>query len=60
MTSWAYSSELERTIALALIKNGHSMVGEKVFIVSPVMGESVEAKVVDPVFIDKEGTRIRA
>jgi len=25
-----------------------------------VMGESVEAKVVDPVFIDKEGTRIRA
>jgi len=45
---------------LALIKNGNSMVGEKVFIVSPVMDESVEAKVVDPVFIDKEGTRIRA
>ena len=60
VTSWAYSSELERTIALALIKNGHRMVGEKVFIVSPVMEESVEAKVVDPVFIDKEGTRIRA
>jgi sarcosine oxidase subunit alpha len=60
VTSWAYSSELQRTIALALIKDGKRLIGERIFIVSPVMGESVAGKVVDPVFIDKEGSRLRA
>jgi sarcosine oxidase subunit alpha len=47
---------LKRSIALALIKGGHSIIGEKVYI--PLEnGKTVSAMIVDRVFYDREGAR---
>ena len=59
ITSYAYSGELRRYVALALLHNGRAMIGDRVYAVSPVMGESAAAKVTAPVFVDPEGERLR-
>ena len=59
VSSYAYSSELKRMVALALLRDGRSLRGQTVHVVSPIMGVSVAAKVTDPVMIDPEGERLR-
>lgn len=59
VTAYAHSDELGRYIGLALVKNGRAMIGERAFVVSPVMGESLAVRIADPVFIDPEGERLR-
>jgi sarcosine oxidase subunit alpha len=56
VTSSYMSPFLKRSIALALIKGGHSIIGEKVYI--PLEnGKTVSAMIVDRVFYDREGAR---
>ncbi|QHQ34459.1 sarcosine oxidase subunit alpha family protein [Algicella marina] len=56
VTSTYYSPTLERSIAMALIKGGSDRMGEVLDF--PVEGDRViKARVVDPVFLDKEGER---
>ncbi len=56
VTSSYYSPTLERSIAMALIENGRARMGETLSF--PVEGNKViRAKIVDPVFYDKEGVR---
>ena len=55
VTSTYYSPTLDRSIAMALIENGRSRMGEIVSF--PLDGKVVRAKIADPVFYDKEGSR---
>lgn len=59
VSSYAYSTELKRMVALALLKDGRSLHGQTVHVVSPIMGMAAAVKVTDPVMIDPEGERLR-
>ena len=56
VTSTYYSPTLKKGIAMGLIKGGMDRLGDVVEF-SNIGGASVKAKVVDPVFYDKEGAR---
>ena len=57
VTAACFSPTLERTIALALLKNGHQRHGEKILISG--LEHSCLATVTEPVFFDPEGRRMR-
>ena len=56
VTSTYYSPTLKRGIAMGLIKGGLSRIGDVVEF-NTVTGGTVKAKVVDPVFYDKDGEK---
>lgn len=57
VTSTYMSPTLQRSIAMALIENGHSRMGETLSF--PLEGgKVVRAKITDPVFYDKEGAKL--
>ena len=58
VTSSYQSPTLDAPVALALVKAGRSRFGESVALYD--MGTLHQATIVDPVFIDKEGSRLRA
>ena len=55
VTSSYYSPTLKRSIALAMIAEGQSRMGDVIDF--PLEDKVVKAKIVDPVFYDKEGSR---
>lgn len=55
VTSTYYSPTLDRSIAMALIENGRNRMGETISF--PLDDKVVRAKITDPVFYDKEGSR---
>ncbi len=56
VTSSYWSPTLERSIALAVVKGGHSRQGAKIY--STLMsGESIPVTITSPVFYDSEGAR---
>jgi sarcosine oxidase subunit alpha len=55
VTSSYYSPTLGRSIAMALIENGRARMGEEISF--PLEDKVIVARVVDPVFYDKEGAR---
>jgi sarcosine oxidase, subunit alpha len=55
VTSSYFSPTLNRSIAMALIENGSKRMGETLSF--PLADKLVRAKVVSPVFYDKEGAR---
>ena len=55
VTSSYHSAELQRTFALALVKAGHSRIGEVVHV--PVNGALVPVQITTPVLVDPEGAR---
>ena len=57
VTSSCRSPTLGRTIALALVANGRSRIGESLLV--PADRGSVAVTVTDPVFLDKQGERLR-
>ena len=56
VTSTYYSPTLKRGIAMALVKNGPDRMGE-VIEFNKEDGTMVKAKIVDPVFYDKDGEK---
>jgi sarcosine oxidase subunit alpha len=54
VTSSYFSSRLERSIALALVKGGRKRMGESVFVPN-LDGSVIEAVIAKPVFYDPEG-----
>ncbi len=56
VTSTYYSPTLERGIAMGLIRGGLGRLGDEVAF-NTVTGGTVKARVVDPVFYDKEGAK---
>jgi sarcosine oxidase subunit alpha len=55
VTSTYYSPTLGRSVAMALIENGRNRMGDMLSF--PLAGKVVRAKIVDPVFYDREGSR---
>ena len=58
VTSSYYSPNLNKSIALAVVRGGKEMIGKKLFI--PMDGRSINVTVVNPVFFDKENKRLNA
>ncbi|MBI2719357.1 MAG: sarcosine oxidase subunit alpha family protein [Rhizobiales bacterium] len=56
VTSTYMSPTLGRSIAMALIQNGRARMGETLSF--PLEGKVVRAKIVEPVFYDKEGAKL--
>ena len=59
VTTAVFSPACGHFIGLALLKNGRERGGEYLHAVSPLHDEAVEVEVVDPVFVDAEGERMR-
>ncbi|MFV0514010.1 MAG: sarcosine oxidase subunit alpha family protein [Jhaorihella sp.] len=59
VTSAAFSPTLGHMIALAFLERGPGRVGETVRMVDHLRGIETECEVVDPVFFDPEGGRVR-
>ena len=58
VTSSYYSPNLDKSIALAVIRGGKDMMGKKLFV--PMEGRSINVTVADPVFLDKDNKRLNA
>jgi sarcosine oxidase subunit alpha len=58
VTSSYFSPNLNKSIALAVVKGGKTMMGKKLFI--PMEGRNINVTVTDPVFLDKENKRLNA
>jgi sarcosine oxidase subunit alpha len=59
ITSVTWSTVLDRYIALGLYQGGLKHVGEDIVCAYPLMGETVRARIVQPVFVDPAGERLR-
>jgi sarcosine oxidase subunit alpha len=58
VTAMCFSPALEAYIALALLRGGRARHGEKLFAADPLRGRHVPVEVVDPCFVDKDGSRM--
>ena len=58
VTSSYYSPNLEKSIALGVVKGGKNMMGQKLII--PMENKQINVTVADPVFLDKENKRLNA
>ena len=56
VTSSYWSESLGHSIAMGLVENGHSRMGEKVHI--PMPDETITAEICSPIFYDAKGERI--
>ncbi|WP_173932772.1 sarcosine oxidase subunit alpha [Chelativorans sp. Marseille-P2723] len=56
VTSSYWSENCGRSIALALVENGKSRMGERLYV--PMVNETVEVEVTSAVFFDEEGERL--
>ena len=60
VTSACFSPNLGMPIALALVSEGRSREGETLYAMAPLQDKTVKVVVSGPVFVDAEGTRLRA
>jgi len=58
VTSSYYSPNLNKSIALAVVKNGKKLKGKKLYV--PMKNKTIEVTVSDTIFLDKEGKRLNA
>ena len=58
ITSSYFSPNLNKSIALAVVRGGKNMMGKKLFI--PMEDRTINVTIVDPVFLDKENKRLNA
>jgi len=58
VTSSYRSPNLGRSFALAMVRRGRERLGQKLYV--PMQDRTITVTVTDPVFIDKEGERLRA
>jgi len=58
VTSSYYSPTLNKSIALAVVRGGKNMMGQKLLI--PMENKNINVTIVDPVFFDKENVRLNA
>ena len=58
VTSSYFSPNLNKSIALAVVRGGKTMVGNKLFV--PMEDRTINVTIVDPVFLDKENKRLNA
>jgi sarcosine oxidase subunit alpha len=59
VTATCFSPTLGQPIALALLRNGRALTGNSFHAVSPLAGKSVPVTVMNNVFFDPAGARVR-
>ena len=59
LTSVAYSTQLNRWIALGVLSRGRERLGQTVVAHDPVRGQSTPLTVCDPCFVDPQGEKLR-
>jgi sarcosine oxidase subunit alpha len=59
VTSACYSPTLGQPIALGLLAEGPSRIGQRIRVLDPVRNGDMEAEVCSPIFVDPEGSRSR-
>ena len=58
VTSSYYSPNLNKSIALAVVRSGKQILGQKLFV--PMKSKIINVTVTDSVFFDKENKRLNA
>ena len=58
VTSSYFSPNLNKSIALAVVKNGKKLKGQKMFV--PMKDKTINVTITDTVFLDKENKRLNA
>ena len=58
VTSSYYSPNLNKSIALAVLRNGKKLKGTKLYV--PMKDKTINVEVTDNVFFDKENSRLNA
>ena len=58
VTSSYFSPNLNKSIALAVVRSGKNMLGKKLFI--PMKNKTIKVTIENPVFFDKENKRLNA
>ena len=58
ITSSYFSPNLNKSIALAVVKNGKKLNGQKMFV--PMKNKTINVTITDTVFLDKENKRLNA
>ena len=58
VTSSYFSPNLNKSIALAVVRGGKNMMGQKLFI--PMEDKAISVTIVNPVFLDEENKRLNA
>ena len=58
ITSSYYSPNLNKSIALAVVRSGKQMLGQKLFV--PMESKTINVTVTDSVFFDKENKKLNA
>ncbi|HZA67330.1 MAG TPA: sarcosine oxidase subunit alpha [Geminicoccaceae bacterium] len=58
VTSSYMTPHLGRAFALAMVRDGHARIGQKLYV--PMIARTIAVAVTDPVFVDQEGERLRA
>ena len=58
ITSSYHSPTLKHCVAMALIKGGNQLMGKKIFVSKTNSSETVEAEIVNPVFLDPKNKRL--
>ena len=58
VTSSYYSPNLNKSIALGVVKGGKKMMGQRLIV--PMENKKINVIVADPVFLDKENKRLNA
>ena len=58
VTSSYFSPNLNKSIALAVVKNGKKLKGQKLFV--PMKNKTINVTITDTVFLDKENKRLNA
>jgi len=60
VSSSCWSVENNNPFSLAILKDGKSMIGKKLFAVSPLKNKSIEVEVISSHYVDHEGKRVRS
>ncbi len=58
ITSSYHSPTLKHCVAMALIKEGNKLMGKKIFVSKPHSSETIDAEIVNPVFLDPNNKRL--
>jgi len=55
-----WSVEHDNPFSLAILKNGKNMIGEKLFVMSPLKNKVIPVEIVSSHYVDPKGERVRS
>ena len=55
-----WSVEYDNPFSLAILKNGKNMIGEKLFVMSPLKNKVIPVEIVSSHYVDPKGERVRS